>query len=193
MTEVVRAPAAADTAAGAHIAVWDPLIRTLHWTVAAACLVDLFWLDDGRWLHRWLGYYVAGAVVVRIVWGFVGPAHARFAQFVPRPAVAVEYARAFVRGQEPRHLGHNPLGALMIVFLLILLLALCLFGWLQKTDTFFGIAWVEETHVVLADVLLIAVLVHVAGALTASVRHRENLVWAMVTGRKRPLTDRISN
>jgi cytochrome b len=136
---------------------------------------------------------VAGAVVVRIVWGFVGPAHARFAQFVPRPAVAVEYARAFVRGQEPRHLGHNPLGALMIVFLLILLLALCLFGWLQKTDTFFGIAWVEETHVVLADVLLIAVLIHVAGALTASVRHRENLVWAMVTGRKRPLTDRISN
>jgi cytochrome b len=163
------------------------LVRALHWTVAAACLIDLLWLDDGRWVHRWLGYYVAGAVVVRIGWGFVGPRHARFRDFVPRPTEVLAYVRAFARGEEARHLGHNPLGALMILFFLVLLLALCLFGWLQETDRFFGIGWVEETHALLADALLVAVLLHVAGALLTSARHRENLVWAMITGTKRPL------
>ena len=76
---------------------------------------------------------------------------------------------------------------------LVLLLALCLFGWLQKTDAFFGIGWVEETHALLADALLVAILFHVAGAVLASVRHRENLVWAMVTGAKRPLDARHSD
>ena len=130
---------------------------------------------------------MAGAVVARIVWGFVGPEQARFAAFVPRPAYLLAYVRALTRGEERRHLGHNPLGALMILLFFVLLLGLGLTGWMQKTDRFFGVDWVEETHARLSDVLIVAMLVHVAGALVASVRHRENLVWAMVTGRKRPL------
>jgi cytochrome b len=58
---------------------------------------------------------------------------------------------------------------------------------MQRTDRFFGVGWVEDTHVALSNALIAAVLVHVAGALVAGVRHRENLVWAMVTGRKRAL------
>ena len=180
------AGAVADAAAAVDVPVWDPLVRLLHWSVAAACLIDLFVLANGRWPHRWIGYYVAGAVVVRIAWGFVGPPHARFADFVPRPAKLAAYVRALLRGEEPRHLGHNPLGALMILAFLVLLLAICLTGWMQRTDRFFGVDWVEETHDLLSNLLIAAVLVHVAGALVASLRHRENLVWAMVTGRKRP-------
>ena len=182
------AAAAVSTAPAAQgVPVWDKFVRLFHWTVLAACLVDLFWLDDGRQLHRWVGYYVAAIVLLRIGWGFVGPRHARFADFVPRPAALWRYAAAFVRGTEPRHLGHNPLGALMILFLLALLLAICLTGWMQGTDRYFGIDWVEETHELLSDALLVAILVHVAGAAIASLRHGENLIWAMITGRKRPL------
>lgn len=174
-------------AADARIVVWDPLVRLFHWTIVAACLTDLFWLDDGRRIHRWIGYYVAGAVVVRIVWGFVGPRHARFADFVPGPRELLDHLRPHARGGEPRYLGHNPLGALMILFCLVLLLAICLTGWMQKTDRFFGVDWVEQTHAALANVLIPTMVVHVAGVVVASVRHRENLIWAMVTGRKRPL------
>lgn len=176
-----------DAAAAVDVPVWDPLVRLFHWSVAAACLLDLFWLDTGRWPHRWVGYYVAGAVAVRLVWGFIGPKHARFVNFVPGPAKLLAYVRALVRGEEPRHLGHNPLGALMILSFLVLLLAICLTGWMQKLDRFFGIDWVENTHALLSNLLIAATLVHVLAALVASWRHRENLVWAMVTGRKRPL------
>jgi cytochrome b len=176
---------AADAAAGHWVTVWDPLVRAFHWSVAAACLAELFVLDSGRWVHRWVGYYVWAAVAVRVAWGFVGPAHARFGDFVPSPSGLLAYVKAARRGEEPRHLGHNPLGALMILFMLALLFAICLTGWMQKTDRFFGVGWVEDTHAALSDVLIAAMLVHVAGAILASVRHRENLVWAMVTGRKR--------
>lgn len=179
--------AVADAAAAVDIPVWDPLVRLLHWSVAAACLADLFLLDSGRWVHRWVGYFVAGAVLVRIAWGFVGPRHARFTDFVPGPARLAAYVRALRRGEEPRHLGHNPLGALMILAFLVLLLAICLTGWMQGTDRYFGIDWVEDLHELLSNLLIAAVLVHVAGAIVASFRHHENLVLAMITGRKRPL------
>jgi cytochrome b len=179
--------AAVDAAAAVVVPVWDPFVRLFHWSVAAACLLDLFVLDTGRWPHRWVGYFVWGAVAARAVWGFAGPRHARFADFVPGPAELVAYVRALARGEEPRHLGHNPLGALMILFLLALLCAICLTGWMQRTDRFFGTGWVEETHTFLSDALIVAVLVHAAAAVATSVRHRENLVWAMVTGRKKPL------
>lgn len=179
--------AVADAAAAVDIPVWDPLVRLFHWSVAAACLADLFLLDSGRWVHRWVGYFVAGAVLVRIAWGFVGPRHARFTDFVPGPARLAAYVRALRRGEEPRHLGHNPLGALMILAFLVLLLAICLTGWMQGTDRYFGIDWVEDLHELLSNLLIAAVLVHVAGAIVASFRHHENLVLAMITGRKRPL------
>lgn len=170
-----------------QVKVWDPLVRLFHWSVAAACFVNLFILDDGRWVHRWIGYYVAGALAVRVLWGFVGTRHARFTDFVPAPARLMDYLRAFVRGREPRYLGHNPLGALMILLLLALVAAVCLTGWMQKTDRFFGVDWVEVAHAWLTDVLIVAIVFHIAGAVLASISHEENLVWAMVTGRKRAL------
>ena len=170
------------------VPVWDGFVRAWpHWTVLVACLVDLFWLDDGGWLHRWIGYGVGVIVVMRMGWGFIGPRHARFADFVPRPMTLLVYAGSCLRGREPRYLGHNPLGALMILFLLALLLAICLTGWMQGTDRYFGVDWVETTHAWLADTLVVAVLVHAAAGVLASLRHGENLIWAMVTGRKRPL------
>lgn len=168
------------------IKVWDPLVRIGHWLLFAS--VALAWLTRegwGRW-HEWIGYAALAVVALRIVWGWLGPRRARFADFVRTPAATWRYAREAMRAREPRHLGHNPLGAYMILALLLVTVLASLSGWLYTTDRFWGVAWVETTHAWLANALLILIGLHVAGVIAASIRHRENLVSAMFHGRKRP-------
>jgi len=86
---------------------------------------------------------------------------------------------------EPRYLGHNPLGGWMVMALLSMVAAAGLSGWLSVTDRFWGVAWVQELHEALANALFLLVGLHIAGVVFTSLRHRENLVRAMLTGRKR--------
>lgn len=169
----------------ATVRVWDPFVRAFHWSVACACAIDLTVLDDGKLAHRWIGYGVLALVVARLVWGIVGTRHARFTDFVPGPRALLAYLGALLRGREPRFLGHNPAAAVMILALLALLAALGATGWMQTLDAFWGVEWVETLHGGLANLLVVLVVVHVAAAVLESLRHRENLVLAMMTGRKR--------
>ena len=162
--------------------VWDALVRAAHWTLVACVLAAWFTRDE---LHEWLGYAALAVVAVRIVWGFVGSRYARFAQFVRPPAQTLAYTRALAARRAPRHLGHNPLGAWMIVVLLATAALTAASGWLSVTDRYWGIAWVQDTHAALADALALLAIVHVAGIAYMSRLHRENLVAAMVSGRKR--------
>jgi cytochrome b len=169
----------------AEVRVWDPLVRIIHWTVALCCVLAGLVFDDGKSLHRAIGWVAMGLLAVRILWGFVGTRHARFADFVPGPRRLVAYLAALVRGREPRHLGHNPAAALMILTLMGLLVAIGTTGWMMTLDAFFGEDWLEEMHESLVWVLFALVLVHVAAAIWESVRHRENLIFSMITGKKR--------
>jgi cytochrome b len=130
-----------------------------------------------------------GVVVVRIAWGFAGPHYARFAQFVRGPRRTLAYARLVIVAGEPRHIGHNPLGAWMILALLACVAGLALTGWLYTTDRFWGDETVERVHVALAWAMLGLVSLHAAGVVVASFRHRENLVSAMFSGDKRAPTE----
>lgn len=167
------------------VRVWDPIVRIAHWTLVTSIAVA--WLSGDEWqtLHETAGYAAVEIVAIRIVWGFVGSRHARFSDFVRSPSVVLGYLKDLIAGHERRHLGHNPAGGAMIVALLATILGLGLTGWLSTTDAFWGVEWVQETHETLADGLIVLVALHIGGVLLASIREGENLVRAMVTGRKR--------
>lgn len=169
----------------AMIRVWDPFVRIFHWSQAA--LIGVAWLaaDALKPLHEWAGYAIGVLIGLRIIWGFVGPRHARFADFVRGPRVVTAYLRDMAKGHEARHLGHNPAGGAMVVALLVVTAATVLTGWLQTTDAFWGSQRMEDIHETLATMILILVALHVGGVILASLRHHENLARAMLTGRKR--------
>ena len=168
------------------VPVWDPLVRIGHWALVATVAGAWLTRHGGGKLHEWLGYASAAILALRIVWGFAGPQRARFAEFVRAPRRTLAYAQAMLAGREPRHIGHNPLGGWMIVMLIAAVAAVDTSGWLYTTDRFWGVEWVGELHEALTNLLLACIGAHVAGVLLASRRHRENLVAAMLHGRKRP-------
>jgi cytochrome b len=171
-------------APAAAVKVWGPWVRLAHWGLAACVGLCLWWYEGGAW-HERLGY---GALLLsswRIALGWFGqPAQLRFKAFVRGPAVTWRYAQAAWRRREPRHLGHNPLGAWMIVALLATALLTAASGALYATKAFWGDPLLYAVHRASGWAFALLVPLHVAGALLASWRHRENLVLAMLTGRK---------
>src|SRR5690606_33565939 len=105
------------------VPVWDRFVRFFHWSLVSCVLVNYFFVDDGEALHQWIGYLASALIAARIVWGFVGSEHARFANFFPTPARLRTHVAAIRRGKPEVHLGHNPLGAVMMLALMGLVLA----------------------------------------------------------------------
>lgn len=166
------------------IRVWDLAVRLTHWGVAAIVLWDLI-DDSGDQLHRRLGYVAAGLVLFRILWGFVGSEPARFSTWVPRPAAVLAYAAALLHRKAPRYLSHTPLGAVGMLLMWALILALAVTGWISRLDPFWGEDWPIDIHAGLAYTLMAVVALHILAAILMSVAGKENLVVAMLTGRKK--------
>jgi cytochrome b len=188
------------------VLVWDRFVRVFHWLLAAAVLVDWF-TDEPRWMHVWLGYVAAALVAIRLIWGFVGPAHARFSSFVTGPRAALHYLFGLIRLSSRRYIGHSPAGAAMVVALLVMVTASAVTGMAnlaadEGTGALAGvIAKVErparilgqrrpplvmkQVHETVANITLVLIILHVCGVALASFVHKENLVSAMITGRKR--------
>lgn len=170
----------------ARIKVWDRLIRLLHWALAAAVVIA--WtstLGLGFFkAHEPAGYIALAVVAIRVIWGFCGSHYARFSQFVCGKREVLHYAGQLQAGNEPRYIGHNPLGGWMVLLLLGLVASLGLTGCLYTTDYFWGMAWLDWLHQALAWALLVFVALHLTGVIFTSLRHGENLVLAMFSGRK---------
>ena len=201
-----------------QVRVWDPLVRIFHWSLVALFLLSFVSGEEESALHTWAGYAVLALVVLRTLWGFVGPRHARFGDFVRGPAGIIAYAKDLLLLRSRRYLGHNPLGGAMIMAMLVTLLATGASGLaLQQARQGGGAIasaaaaayaapaalissaraddhehgkeggeeWLEELHEFLAHFMLLLVAGHLAGVVLNSAMHRENLVRAMFTGRKR--------
>ncbi|MBI5784139.1 MAG: cytochrome b/b6 domain-containing protein [Rhodocyclales bacterium] len=166
------------------VKVWDPLVRIFHWTMVSVFFANYFFLDGGYKPHDWLGYAVLALLALRVVWGFVGTRHARFADFVPTPGQFFAYVRDALRGRERRYVGHNPAAAAMVLTLMLLMTGIGVTGWMHGLDRFWGEEWVVDVHVLLCDIVAGLVVVHVSAAILVSFKQRENLIMAMITGYK---------
>ena len=164
-----------------EIKVWDPLVRVGHWLLATVVIIAWF-VDEPLWLHTWLGYIAIALVLVRIVWGFVGPDYARFASFVRGPRVTFSYFAELIRFSSKRYLEHSPAGAVMIIALLVMVAVTAVTGMASLAATrgegpLAGVITkveratteedqellIEETHETAANVTMVLVLLHIVG------------------------------
>lgn len=177
--------------------VWDPAVRLFHWTLASSFLVAYLTEDDWEPLHVNAGYLIGVLIALRVLWGFAGPPHARFADFVRPPREVASYVAAALRFQAPRHIGHNPAGGAMVLALLASLTltvvsGIALYGATDFAGPLAGFLrgelaadLLEGVHELGANLTLLLVLLHLGGVFFSSLEHGENLVKSMITGRKK--------
>jgi cytochrome b len=182
-----------------EVYVWDPFVRLFHWTLVIAFTVAYVLTDeDVLKIHVWSGYVMGALVVARVIWGFVGPEHARFTDFVYAPGASLRYVRDLILFKAKRHLGHSPGGGAMVVTLLVFLAAtvitgLVVYGGDQQAGPLAGMFTkefgesFEGVHELIANITLALVLAHISAVILASFVFRENLPRSMFTGYKRPL------
>jgi cytochrome b len=177
--------------------VWDLPLRLFHWLLVASMVASYFtakFIDDRQW-HFYVGYWTIGLLVFRILWGFFGPRHARFTSFIHSPSAIWLYVKGmFQRGSAPS-IGHNPVGGLMVLLMLVLMSIQAATG-LFTTD---AIIWAgpynpsvsESTASFLStvhnwnfNIIIAAVIMHVAAILFYAFYKQQNLVVPMLNGHK---------
>lgn len=176
--------------------VWDVPVRVMHWLLVlafAGAWLSHYELPDWFSFHAICGYIILVVAITRVIWGMVGTYHARFTNFVRGPRFVIRYLRGI--GSVRSTVGHNPVGALMVVLILALLIAQSvtglfandqvtsvgpMFGYISAatSDKLTGI------HKLLANVILTCLCLHIVAVLAHYLLKRENLILPMVTGRK---------
>jgi cytochrome b len=166
----------------ATVPVWHVAVRLSHWVVAAIVLFNLF--NESGPLHRYAGYVAFGVVFARFAYGLTRPAGDAAHIGLPLWSELVQHASDLRHGRVHRTLGHNPAGLCMALVLWLLVVLLGLTGWMSQLDQFWGEAWLADTHELLAEALQVCVVLHWLGVILMSRLQKENLLKAMITGRK---------
>jgi cytochrome b len=192
---------------GSTVTVWDRFLRFFHWTLVL-CFATAFISGEVRAssIHVIAGYVLCVLLAARVYWGFKGSEYARFRAFIFPISEAIEYLRSMLKGNPRHYYGHNPAGALM-VFTMFGLLALIFISGLLTLGTidfegplvFLANRVSDEAsyvfrhlHEFLPPVALGLVVLHLLGVLVGSIQHKENLVRAMLTGKKSPPSHSLS-
>ncbi len=178
------------------VRVWDPLVRICHWSLVISFAVAWWSRQTHYEWHLVAGYVALALVGVRLAWGIFGSRHARFAGFVHPPGRVLVYLKSLRGDSRQRYLGHNPAGGFMVLLLLLDLSIVTGSGialdgaenWsgpLAEMGLFRHTALIESIHATSTDLMLALIGLHLAGVVFMSLKQRENLVRAMITGRKR--------
>ena len=168
---------------------WDLPTRGFHWSLVI-CIPLAWWsAEEGNYeLHEWLGCTLLVLVVFRIIWGFLGSRHSRFADFLVGPRRGL----AYLRGEAPATPGHNPLGGWSVLLMLGLLLLQAFSGLFNTDDVLYSgpLHYAASTgfrdamgalHEIAFNALLLLVLFHIV-AIVVHQRRGHKLVQAMVRG-----------
>lgn len=185
-----------------HANVWDLPTRAFHWLLVTSFAVAYFsnWLGVSYFVyHLWSGYFVILLLVFRLFWGVIGAHHSRFINFIRHPKETLGYLRDLLTGKSKNYHGHNPLGAWMVVLLLVTLLIQAITGLFANDEIFntgplYGYVshevslWLTAIHKDLFYWIFAAVVIHVLAVFAYLFFKRENLIKPMITGKK-PLVD----
>lgn len=194
---------------------WDPLLRLTHWGIAIVVLANYALTKEGGSVHIALGWAGLALLVLRLIWGFVGPAEARFTSFAPNPMAAARHLAGLLRGRAPHYPSHNPAGAMMAYALWACLAVLTGTGLvmtgatpMKQAELEAAVAagdWsvlveegedgdddesglgeaLEEVHEVAANLILLLAFLHVAGVVVESRVMGRNLVRPMLLAPRR--------
>jgi cytochrome b len=178
--------------------VWDLPLRLFHWLFALS--IGAAWATakagyDWMQVHFYIGYWIIGLLLFRIVWGFIGPRHARFSSFLETPPAVWRYARRLFDRHSPPSVGHNPLGGLMVLVMLLLVALQSATGLFCTDDVIwsgpYNASVSKATASVLSSVhsgnfnfILAAVALHVLAIFYYRVFKKQSLVSSMFTGYK---------
>ncbi|NMM37001.1 MAG: cytochrome B [Glaciimonas sp.] len=164
--------------------VWDLPTRVFHWSLALSFLGAWLTSESEYWQlwHLSFGYSMALLIAFRLIWGVVGTRYARFSQFVGGPTAVLAYFRSWLQFRPAHYVGHNPAGALAILVIMALTLLLVASGYASYAEI--GGDWLSDVHETLANLLMAIVVIHIAAVVLTSLAHKENLVRAMLTGKK---------
>jgi cytochrome b len=160
-------------------------VRFVHW-LSVVCFFGAYVTsqEEGSILiHVTFGYTLVGLMIFRIFWGFAGTKYALFVQFVRGPKAVYKYFESLVTKEPEHHIGHNPAGAIAIIALIFLAIAVAISGFSALHETWKE--WGEALHEDIANLMLILVLVHIGAVFVSSLIHQESLVKSMITGNKK--------
>ena len=176
------------------IRVWDLPIRLFHWLLVLCIVGSFISVNLGgnaiQW-HAYFGYCILTLLVFRIIWGFVGSTHARFASFLPNKKAVLDY----LSGTAPSVLGHNPIGAISVFALLFVLLVqvftglfvddeVAFQGPLAKYVPNFLVSLFSEIHEGNQVLIYTLITIHIAAILFYKKIKGEDLIKPMLTGDK---------
>jgi cytochrome b len=178
--------------------VWDLPVRLFHWLLVLSMIASYVTAKIGfetMPAHRYLGYWTIVLIVFRILWGFVGPKHARFSSFLRGPTGIWRYAKALGAGTMIETAGHNPLGGLSVILLLALVAFQAATGLFATDDVvwtgpYYGAvsdAWASRLtswHHMNFNFILAAVALHLMAITFYFLAKKQNLVGAMLHGKK---------
>lgn len=178
--------------------VWDLPVRLFHWALAFLLLAQ--WLtaeilEGYSDLHSQLGYITLGLILFRLIWGFIGPTYAKFSNFLRGPSAILTYIKDQFGARHQNHIGHNPLGGLMLPAVLLLVGLQAISGLFVTDDVLHTgpyyqsvdeqvISVMEWLHHNIFDGILVLIVVHLAAVFWYQFKQKKNLLMPMLDGKK---------
>jgi cytochrome b len=177
--------------------VWDLPTRLFHWSLLTG-IVACWWTStengDMDW-HMRCGYAVLALLLFRLVWGVLGSTTARFSHFVAAPSAVIRYFADIRKNAPVPHVGHNPAGGWMVLFLLGMGLLISASGLFANDDMLSEGPLAHHVSERFSDLatalhesgfysLLALVGMHLAAIAFYLLVKKENLVRPMLTGIK---------
>ncbi|CAM3737005.1 cytochrome b/b6 domain-containing protein [Polynucleobacter brandtiae] len=171
------------------ILVWDVPTRVFHWLLVI-CFAGAWLTSESerlQMIHYAFGYSACALVLFRMVWGVIGTRYARFSQFIKGPKDMIGHLKVLLSGHQHDTPGHNPVGGMVMIGLMLIILFIGLTGYLSVKE-FLG-DFMSEAHEVISSLALALIIIHVVAAVIMSLVQKENLVRAMVNGKKQGLPE----